>query len=463
MRQSEPSRRQGATRHEPLNFAASIGPRFAARALVALLTAAGALSGSVMAQDVAATDSTAEGEAVSSETLVARFDLPRDALDEVASSVELVAALREHLTIDVAMPLDEPLLINLHGLAGRREGGQGPVYHFGLSPLGVGYEGETPLEGFPYALAVRESHGADFPPDGDEWAEFDADDWHEEEAWNRLVDALDVGLPQSTTEFGRPGEGGHVGLAVTDVHLREFTLDGPADSAWADFGGCCDDLDDRAVFVLRPEPAFQSMTTEGDTTARDLEHRLNVLAISLDPIPETSGSAASDDAMEDTEALEATAMLQWACYEPELAGSDVSSTAEVSLDDQPRTGEAIVAVDGDLEGVIKVAGGDGEEDFCLILMGRGGPSEPGTYPIRKLTRDRGESEPDPADPWIAASLGFGADRATLFVAESGFVEITSMESSVLGHFEIVGWSGDGGNRGEEQTITGSFEATPAAR
>lgn len=463
MQRPEPSRRHGTTCHEPLSFAASIGPRFAARVLVALLTAVGALSGSVVAQDVAATDPPSEGEAVSSDILVARFDLPPDALDDVANSAELIAALREHLAIDVAMPLDEPLRINLYGLAGQREGGQGPVYHFSLSPLGVGYEGETPLEAFPYALAVRESHGADFPPDGDDWAEFDADDWNEEEAWNRLVDALDVGLPQSTAEFGRPGENGHVGLAVTDVHLREFTLNGSADSAWADFGECCDDLDDRAVLVLRPVPAFQSMMTEGDTTARDLEHRLNVLAISLDPIPATNGSAASDDAMEDTVALEGTAMLQWACSVPELAGSDTSSTAEVTLDDQPRTGEAIVAVDGDLEGTIKVAGGDGEDDFCLILMGRGGPSEPGTYPIRKLTRDQAESEPDPTDPWIAASLGFGADRATLFVAESGFIEITSMEPSVRGHFEIVGWSGDGGNRGEEQTITGSFEAAPAAR
>lgn len=160
-----------------------------------------------------------------------------------------------------------------------------------------------------------------------------------------------------------------------------------------------------------------------------------------------------------------------AATEPPSEGEPVSSDILVARFDLPpdvlvdhrRTGEAIVAVDGDLEGTIKVAGGDGEEDFCLILMGRGGPSEPGTYPIRKLTRDRSESEPDPADPWIAASLGFGADRATLFVAESGFIEITSMEPSVRGHFEIVGWSGDGGNRGEERTITGSFEAAPAAR
>lgn len=49
------------------------------------------------------------------------------------------------------------------------------------------------------------------------------------------------------------------------------------------------------------------------------------------------------------------------------------------------------------------------------------------------------------------------------MAESGFVEIISLEPLVRGRFELVGWTGDGVSRSEEQTITGSFEAAPAAR
>lgn len=251
---------------------------------------------------------------------------------------------------------------------------------------------------------------------------------------------------------------------MTEVHLREFTMTGPRDPAWSAFASCCEDLDDRAVLLIRPDPRLQSMMTAGEDAARDVSFPLNVLAIELAPAAATT---ASEDApvytAADTEALEGTAMLQAACYAPQLARSEMASRAEVTLDEEPRTGEAIVAVDGDVDRVLKLAGSDGEDGFCLILMGRGGPSEPGTYPIVKLAMDRMESEANPADPWMVASLASGADRETRFVAESGFVEIISMEPSVRGRFELIGWTGDGVSRSEEETITGSFEAAPAAR
>src|SRR5690606_33687960 len=109
-------------------------------------------------------------------TIVARFELPAAPLVEVTTSAELIEALRAHLTLDLAMPLDEPLQVDLRGMAGGR-GGDGPPYYFTLSPLGVRYTGTDPLNDFPYAEAVRESHGDDFPPDGDAWDEYDADDW----------------------------------------------------------------------------------------------------------------------------------------------------------------------------------------------------------------------------------------------------------------------------------------------
>lgn len=431
-----------------------------AAAMLSVLAIATA-SGPAHAQESAASEGPEDDLGKTENALVARFALPADALDEVASSVELVAALREHLALDLSMPLEEPLQVTLHGLAGQPSGDAGPAYRFGWSSLGIRFRGPGALRNHPYALAVRESHGADFPPDGDAWEEFDDDEWSEDAAWSRLVDALDAGLRQSAASFTGSTEDGHVALGVAGVHLREFRMADRADSAWADYGSCCDGFEGRALLQLRPDVSYPSAM--GGGTGGDPAARLNVLVIELAPgpgagaDPSTAGASLSPA---DTEAIGMTQTLQSACGAPQLQTSGTPGTAGVVIDGESRPGEAVVAVDGDTDRVLRL---DGEADggFCLILMGRGGPTAPGTIDVRKLSMEAMRGGPDASDPWFAAALVTGPDGRSLVVVEGGSVKISALEPTVIGRFELTGWRSDGQTRGATVEITGTFDAAQA--
>ena len=71
-------------------------------------------------------------------TMVARLSLPDGSLDGVTSSDQLVQALRDHLTIELADPLDETLQADLHAWAGQVNSSQ-PGFLVQSSPLGVRY------------------------------------------------------------------------------------------------------------------------------------------------------------------------------------------------------------------------------------------------------------------------------------------------------------------------------------
>ncbi|MGH9320222.1 MAG: hypothetical protein ACRD3V_10095, partial [Vicinamibacteria bacterium] len=193
-------------------------------------------------------------QAPTDQTSVLRFEISEEAFQDVENSADLVAAVREHLTLDLTMPLDEPILISIRGVAG------GPPHFLYPNRLRAQYESDAPLHGSSYALAVRESHGEDFPPDGDEWVEFDAEDWDEDAAWNALVRALDIGLPESSTEFETPRAGRHVGLRVKGVHVREFTL--TDEDSWWDYHECCLEDFQGPVFQIEPDASFQSAVME---------------------------------------------------------------------------------------------------------------------------------------------------------------------------------------------------------
>lgn len=216
------------------------------------------------------------------QTVVARFEISKEAFQDVKNSADLVTAVREHLTLDLTMPLDEPISISLRGWAGA-QGGEGPPYNFVLSSLGVRYEGGHPLVDFPYALAVRNSHGDVSSPDTKGWVEIDAEDWDEDAAWSSLVTALDVGLPQSSNGFESPLNGQHIGLRVKGVHVREFTL-AAEDPGWGDYGFCCLEDFQGPVFQLQPDTWFQSATEEGGVADELVQHR-NILVIELEPEP----------------------------------------------------------------------------------------------------------------------------------------------------------------------------------
>lgn len=206
-------------------------------------------------------------------TVVARLAIDPDALAAVSTSGELIAALQEHVTLDLAMPLDEPLTVNLRGFAGDHAG-SAPGYHFGFSALGLGYEGNDPLDDFPYAAAVRESHGDDFPPDGDEWSEFADDDWDEAAAWQRLVTALDIGLPQSSDAFAPPTEPGRLPLRVAVVHGFD-TAD------WTFVESL-----EGALLVLQPEMSFQSLIDSSWEEPDGFGYDVRGLVIQLTPAAE---------------------------------------------------------------------------------------------------------------------------------------------------------------------------------
>lgn len=228
--------------------------------------------GQVSSEAAGAVGSDSADDGFQANRIVARFAIDPQALAEVSTSAELVAALREHLTLDVAMPLDEPLQVDLRGFAGDRSGRQ-PGYHFGWSALGVRYMGRQPLNGFHYASAVRESHGAGVSADGGSWDRFDSDDWDEESAWIALATALDIGLPQSSDAFDPPPEPGRLALRVVAVHHVELTDWDRLDS----IGG--------PLIELEPSPRFASSSDADWEEPEGLEYDVGVLVIQLGPAP----------------------------------------------------------------------------------------------------------------------------------------------------------------------------------
>lgn len=198
-------------------------------------------------------------------TIVARFLIDAAVLADAATSGELIALLREHLRIDLGMPLKEPLAIMPRGYAGDQSAGM--VYHFGLGQLGLRVVSSGTWPDLDYAMAVRESHGDDFPRDDDMWDEIDTEEeWDEDAAWASLVEALDIGLPQSADGFRQPDQPGTLPLRVKAVHFvaaddyeTEEKLGGP-------------------ILRLQPDPHFQS-AMEGI----DIGYDLRTILIQLEP------------------------------------------------------------------------------------------------------------------------------------------------------------------------------------
>ena len=145
--------------------------------------------------------------------IVARFDAPPAAFDQVTNSAELVEVLRQTLAVEAAMPLDEPLRVELMGEIRDPVGG-------GAVPIrdpGLGFEvpgGQTASGGL--GELARASHGAG--------AAYGDDDWSAEEAWSGLREMLEEGLTTSIAADGSfgPDENGFVPLKVAAVHLASY-------------------------------------------------------------------------------------------------------------------------------------------------------------------------------------------------------------------------------------------------
>lgn len=414
-------------------------------------------------------------------TVVVRFDLPEDALAEVTSSAELVAALREHWTVDVARPLDEPLQVDLRGFAGDMNG-KGTVAYFLMN--GLRYEGDEPLDDFSLAAAMRESHGEGWDDDG--WDEFDNEEWTEDKAWNTFVEALDVGLRQSSELFGSPAGEGHAGLRVKAMHLLPFAFD---DQGGDEFYRCCEEIE-GPVLEIKPDVRYPSAMASGGA-AEPLRHERTVLVIELEPGP-TAGPSAGDgtaaaadsptpavapeEVSANLERLELTQLLLAACDGGEIRDR---GTSEIALLGERRNGDAVYG--GEEEGELFVMLGSFEEglDRCLVFFSPGGLPAPGEYPLRAPAEDLmfAETPPPGTRPFFAAlATNMGATSTThmgrdarLVVVTGGTLEISEVEQTLRATFElegwitpeIEGWIAAGETDGEPVELTGSFEAVRA--
>ena len=158
--------------------------------------------------------SLAAGEAIPTNTVVARYSINPDALTEVVSSVGLVGALRASLMCDAAMPLDEELSVLMSGQI--KDPVNGGPYPFLDSGLGFLVKSRDSIHGN-LASVVRASHG--------DHSGFEDADWEEESAWNTLIEIVETGLTKSLAangKFLRDSEG-HVPLRVAGI--RTVSLD----------------------------------------------------------------------------------------------------------------------------------------------------------------------------------------------------------------------------------------------
>lgn len=202
-------------------------------------------------------------------TVVARYAIDPAALEGVATSAELVAALREHLRIEAAMPLDDPLWVTIQA-AVQSPGAPAP-YSFLSSDIGFALAGGSTVAS-DLASVIRTSHEAET-----------FSDWEEEAAWGALLEAIETGLadpasPLAWTNSLRPkNEEGHVELGIAAVH--QLPLEG------MEFWEVAESLE-RDYLELRPDVSFQSALMAGWEPPEGLAHETVGLLIELEPAPE---------------------------------------------------------------------------------------------------------------------------------------------------------------------------------
>lgn len=217
------------------------------------------------AQETAETVDASTTSAAPANTLVARYSVDPDVFGDVTSSAELVSLLREHLTVDVAMPLDEELRVTVRGLLVNPDQ-RGAPYSFLSSDLGFEYESDE-LMSAELGTVVRGSHGPG--------SAFDDADWDEDAAWTWLLEAVETGLTSSMAadgRFARDGEG-RVPLRVAGVHAV-------ATDDWEFEEGL-----ERMYVKLQPSPRFQSSVYADWEPPEGFTYDVQAVLIELEPGP----------------------------------------------------------------------------------------------------------------------------------------------------------------------------------
>ena len=105
------------------------------------------------------------------------------------------------------------------------------------------------------------------------------------------------------------------------------------------------------------------------------------------------------------------------------------------------------------------------EGHCIVLGWFGGDLEAGTYPIEPLAMSSLEAEVIGEDrSFYGMAAVRTADESSIFVTESGSLEIANVESGGLsGSFSLAGFVLAGDDRTNGMSWTGTFSARDALR
>ena len=218
-----------------------------------------------------------EGDRFPANTVVARYAIDPSVLEGVTTSADLLAVLREHLVVEAAMPLEEPLWVILQAAVQSPEADA--PYSFVSSDIGFALEGGG-VAASDLASVIRASHEAET-----------FSDWEEETAWSGLLEAIETGLADPASPLGWAGalrprnEEGHVELGIAAVHqlsLEDQELWEVSESL------------ERDYIELRPDVSFQSASMAGWEPPEGLAYQTVGLLIELEPAPEVSPPPAAE-------------------------------------------------------------------------------------------------------------------------------------------------------------------------
>lgn len=188
-------------------------------------------------------------------TIIVRFEIAPNALSEVRNSAELIDALRDHLIVEGATPLDSALTVHLSGRFGQNpdnsyEFGSGIILQIAPNQRTIGDVGSFPMR----------TYG----------------DWDTDEAWQYFRDETETGLLNSLAASGgfvRNGNG-RVPLTVSAIHA------GPVDEM--DPG----DLGAGMLLELWPERLYKTESRFGSPTPPEgYTEEVQVVVLQLMPAP----------------------------------------------------------------------------------------------------------------------------------------------------------------------------------
>lgn len=241
-----------------------------AAAVAAVIAVAMMVPAVALAQEPMEFDSP-DAERFPPNTLVARYRVDPAVLQDVTSTAELVAALREHLIVEAAMPLDESLQVDLYANVSSPRASN--AYMFGN-------------RGFTFRLKPKAAVSRDLASVVRASQEAETfSDWDEEETWTALLEAIETGLASPTSPVAlasgprETDDEGHVPLRIAAVHQVSWEEQDIQDSF------------ERDYIEISPRFSFGSSSLAGWEPPEGLTYDTQLLLLELEPTPEAQRAA----------------------------------------------------------------------------------------------------------------------------------------------------------------------------